>query len=255
MRVLQHPIMKLFAAGAVVAIPFMLVVVIGDMGSAMVWIPMALFVLLNAKIPFRYITLISFVGLALLPVMYYSILPKVSSRGTERISVYLDLLQGKEVDIQNEGYAAHRVGLVVGKAGWRGVGQAAEVEDGSLHARGYVPMNTAHNDYIFAVFAEENGFRGVIILLFAYLILLMSLLFIAMFVAQGFGRLVVIGFISVLLAHIFENIGMCVGLMPITGIPLPFMSYSGTFTVICMAMIGICQSIWLDRFHWEEDEE
>ena len=252
--VLSHPICKLLVTGVIVGLPFLLVVVVGDMGFAMVWIPMALFVLLNAKLPLRYILLISFLVLSAMPVMYYGVLPKVSPRGAERIEVYLDLLQGKEVDIQNEGYAAHRVGLVIGKAGWKGVGSNAQVEDGSLHARGYVPMNTAHNDYVFAVFAEEQGFRGVVILLFAYLVLFLSLLFIASLTPQFYGRLVVVGFVSVLFAHVFENIGMCVGLMPITGIPLPFMSYSGTFTLICMAMIGVCQSIWLESLNPNDEE-
>ena len=68
-----------------------------------------------------------------------------------------------------------------------------------------------------------------------------------MYARDPMGRLIVAGTVAILFAHIFENIGMCVLIMPITGIPLPLVSYSGTFVVICMFLLGLVQSVWIHR--------
>ena len=84
------------------------------------------------------------------------------------------------------------------------------------------------------VIAEELGFRGALLLLFGFALLLIQGLFIAFYSRDVAGRLIACMVVALFFAHIFENIGMCVLLMPITGIPLPLVSYSGTFVVICM---------------------
>jgi rod shape determining protein RodA len=185
----------------------------------------------------------------LIPIAYFIALPIVSERGPQRIETYLDMLNGREerVDILDEGYAAHRVSVAVGKAGWMGTGWMADMNRGSLHAKGFIPKATAHNDYIFAVIAEEQGFRGSLLLVSSFALLMVLCLFIGAYARDPMGRLLVGGAVSILFAHIFENIGMCVLLMPITGIPLPFISYSGTFVVICMFLLGLVQSVWVHR--------
>ena len=244
---LDEPFLKIAIVGVISGVSFLVVMAKGDMGSAIVWIPLAAVTLLIAGIPFRYLTALSLVGAALLPVAFYVILPAVSERGPERMDTYWRMLHGKEVDVLDEGYAAHRVSVAVGKAGWLGAGWNADANRNSLHAKGFIPQETAHNDYIFAVIAEEQGFRGSLLLLTSFALLLVLCLFIGAYARDPMGRLLVGGTVAIFFAHIFENIGMCVLLMPITGIPLPMISYSGTFVVICMFLLGLVQSVWVHR--------
>lgn len=246
---LEEPFLKTAIIGGISGISFLVVMKMGDMGSAIVWLPLAGVALLVAGIPFRYLSAMVLLGIALVPIAYFIALPIVSKRGPERIETYLNLLHGHEekVDILAEGYAAHRVSVAVGKAGFTGTGWMADANRGSLHAKGFIPQKTAHNDYIFAVIAEEQGFRGSLLLLSSFALLLVLCLFIGTYSRDPMGRLLVAGTVAILFAHIFENIGMCVLLMPITGIPLPLISYSGTFVVICMFLLGLVQSVWVHR--------
>ncbi|HEY8961522.1 MAG TPA: FtsW/RodA/SpoVE family cell cycle protein [Luteolibacter sp.] len=241
------PFVRIGLIGVLSAIPCLIAVKMGDMGSALVWMPVIVVALLIGGVPFRYLSFMALVGIAMLPLVYFVVLPNVSKRGPERIDLWLRMLQGREVDISGEAYAPHNVTMAVGKAGWKGVGWNAPAEKGSLQARKFIPWETAHNDFIFAVIAEELGFRGSLLLITAFALLLMQCLFVAFYSRDGFGRLLVCLVVALFFAHIFENIGMCVLLLPITGIPLPLISYSGTFVVICMFLLGLVQSVWVHR--------
>jgi rod shape determining protein RodA len=183
----------------------------------------------------------------MIPLLYFVALPLVSTRGPQRIDTWLRMMRDQEVNIADEGYAPHNISMAVGKASWKGVGWKATAEQGSLHAKGFIPRDTAHNDYIFAVIAEEFGFRGSLLLITAFALLLIQGLFIAFYSRDVSGRLMVCLIVALFFAHIFESIGMCVLIMPITGIPLPLVSYSGTFVVICMLLLGLVQSVWIHR--------
>ena len=246
-RILGDPFVRITVIGIVSAIPFLLVMKMGDMGSALVWIPVVIVSLVVAGIPFRFLSFISFVSAGMLPILYFVILPLVSERGPDRIDLWLRMLQGQQVDIQGDGYAPHNVSMAVGKAGWKGVGWKASADKGSLHDKKFIPHLTAHNDFIVAVIAEELGFRGMLLLLGCFVLLLVQGLFIGFYSRDVAGRLIVCMVVALLFAHIYENIGMCVLLMPITGIPLPLVSYSGTFVVICMFLLGLVQSVWVHR--------
>lgn len=246
-RFLGDPFVRIAIIGVVAAIPFLLVMMMGDMGSALVWIPVIVVSLLVVGIPFRFLSCMAFVSAGMLPLLYFVILPLVSHRGPERIDLWLRMLQGQQVDIKGDGYAPHNVSMAVGKAGWKGVGWKATAEKGSLHDKKFIPHLTAHNDFIVAVIAEELGFRGMILLLGAFLLLLVQGLFIGFYSRDVSGRMIVCMVVAFLFAHIYENIGMCILLMPITGIPLPLVSYSGTFVVICMFLLGLVQSVWVHR--------
>ncbi len=246
-RILGDPFVRITVIGVVSAIPFLLVMKMGDMGSALVWIPVVIVSLVVAGIPFRFLSFISFVSAGILPILYFVILPLVSERGPDRIDLWLRMLQGQQVDIQGDGYAPHNVSMAVGKAGWKGVGWKASADKGSLHDKKFIPHLTAHNDFIVAVIAEELGFRGMLLLLGCFVLLLVQGLFIGFYSRDVAGRLIVCMVVALLFAHIYENIGMCVLLMPITGIPLPLVSYSGTFVVICMFLLGLVQSVWVHR--------
>ncbi|MGD7654270.1 MAG: FtsW/RodA/SpoVE family cell cycle protein [Verrucomicrobiales bacterium] len=246
-RWLGAPFVRIGIIGLVSAVPFFMVMKMGDMGSALVWLPVVVVALLVGGVPFRHMSFMALIGVGMVPLLYFIALPMVSERGPERIDTWLRMMRGLEVDITDEGYAPHNISMAVGKAGWKGVGWKANTEQGSLHAKAFIPRDTAHNDYIFAVVAEEMGFRGSLLLLTAYALLLVQCLFIAFYSRDMGGRMLASMVAALLFAHIFESIGMCVLLTPITGIPLPFVSYSGTFVVICMMMMGLVQSVWIHR--------
>ncbi|MDP3849746.1 MAG: FtsW/RodA/SpoVE family cell cycle protein [Luteolibacter sp.] len=241
------PFVRIGIIGVIAAVPFLMVMKMGDMGSALVWIPVSIVALLVGGAPFRYISFMALVAAGLLPLLYFVVLPLVSERGPERIDTWLRMLRGQEVNIADEGYAPHNISMAVGKAGWKGVGWKASVEQGSLHAKAFIPRETAHNDYIFAVIAEEMGFRGSLLLLTAFALLMILGLFIAFYSRDVSGRVLASLVVALFFAHVFESIGMCVLIMPITGIPLPLVSYSGTFVVICMVLLGLVQSVWVHR--------
>lgn len=241
------PFMRIALIGVIAAVPFLMVMKMGDMGSALVWIPVSIVALLIGGAPFRYLSFMGLIGAGMIPLLYFIALPLVSERGPQRIDTWLRMMRGQEVNIADEGYAPHNISMAVGKAGWKGVGWKATSEEGSLHAKAFIPKDTAHNDYIFAVIAEELGFRGSLLLLSAFTLLLIQGLFIAFYSRDVCGRLLVSLVVALFFAHVFESIGMCVLLMPITGIPLPLVSYSGTFVVICMMLLGLVQSVWIHR--------
>ncbi len=246
-RWFASPFIRIGIIGVTAAVPFLMVMKMGDMGSALVWIPVSIVALLIGGIPFRYLTCMAFIGAGVLPLLYFVVLPLVSKRGPERIDIWLRMMEGREVDTNGAAYAPYNVSMAIGKAGWKGVGYKATVEQGSLHAKGFIPRETAHNDYIFAVIGEELGFRGSLLLLTAFALLLIQGLFVAFYSRDVSGRLLVCLIVAVFFAHIFESIGMCILIMPITGIPLPLISYSGTFVVICMFLLGLVQSVWIHR--------
>lgn len=246
-RSLGNAFVRIAVIGLVAVVPFLMVMKMGDMGSALVWIPVVLVALLVAGIPFRILSFIGFVSAGVLPILYFVILPLVSERGPDRIDLWLRMLEGQEVDIRGDAYAPHNVSMAVGKAGWKGLGWNATGEEGSLHDKRFIPHLTAHNDFIFAVIAEELGFRGALLLVGGFALLLIQGLFIGFYSRDVSGRLIVCMVVALFFAHMYENIGMCVLLMPITGIPLPLVSYSGTFVVICMFLLGLVQSVWIHR--------
>lgn len=241
------PLLKVAVIGLLAGIPFLVVVKMGDMGSALVWLPVTAVIMFAGGIPYRYLLLMGIVGFGLVAVAYFVVLPKESERGAGRIELYLDMLHGRDVDINGDAYAPYWVSTSIGKAGYKGIGWNADSQRGSLHDKKYIPWKTAHNDFIFAVIGEEQGFRGSLLLLTGYSMLLIQCLFVAFYSRDSSGRIISAAVVALLFAHIFENIGMCVLLTPITGIPLPLVSYSGTFVIMCMFLLGLVQSVWVHR--------
>jgi len=106
---------------------------------------------------------------------------------------------------------------------------------------------TAINDFVFAVVAEEWGFYVTTALIGAFGLLLIQCLFVSLYSRDTVGRLICAGVAGLFFAHVFQHVGMNLLIMPITGIPLPFISYGGTFLLICMFLCGVVQSIWVHR--------
>ncbi len=129
------------------------------------------------------------------------------------------------------------------------------VGSGLIAGRGFLsgPQNQLnflpekHTDFIFAVLGEEFGFIGVAVVLIIYLLLLLQILKVAARAKDGFGQLITIGVMGLFLFHVLENVGMVLGIMPITGIPLPFISYGGSSMVISLIAIGLVININMRR--------
>lgn len=245
--VFRLPFVRVAIIAVLAGVPFLIVVQMGDMGSALVWLPVTAVIMFASGIPYRYLVLMAIIGFGCTALAYFIVMPKASERGAARLELYLNMLDGREVDINGDAYAPYWVSTAIGKAGWKGIGWNATSQRGSLHDKKYIPWKTAHNDFIFGVIGEEQGFRGSLLLLTGYAMLLVQCLFIAFYSRDSSGRIIAAAVVALLFAHIFENIGMCVLMTPITGIPLPLVSYSGTFVVMVMFLLGLVQSVWIHR--------
>lgn len=245
--VFRLPFVRVAIIAVLAGVPFLIVVQMGDMGSALVWLPVTAVIMFASGIPYRYLVLMAIIGFGCTALAYFIVMPKASERGAARLELYLKMLDGREVDINGDAYAPYWVSTAIGKAGWKGIGWNATSQRGSLHDKKYIPWKTAHNDFIFGVIGEEQGFRGSLLLLTGYAMLLVQCLFIAFYSRDSSGRIIAAAVVALLFAHIFENIGMCVLMTPITGIPLPLVSYSGTFVVMVMFLLGLVQSVWIHR--------
>lgn len=138
-----------------------------------------------------------------------------------------------EIDPRAAGYHAIQSRVAIGSGGWFGNGFA----EGPQKRLAFLPAQ--HTDFIFSVVGEELGFLGVLAALVLFLLLFLVLLRIARRATDPFASLVVFGILALFFTHVFENVGMTVNLMPITGIPLPFFSYGGSFFLICCMSVGL----------------
>ncbi len=141
------------------------------------------------------------------------------------------------------GWNARQSRQAVGAGGplGKGIGQGLQSQ------LGYLPRSVAHNDFVFAVLAEERGFAGAVLVIGLFGALLANGLRIARLARDRFGMLLAVGVTVIFLIHIFINIGMTIGLTPITGLPLPFLSYGGSFLLSCCFLQGIIQSVYRHR--------
>ncbi len=138
-----------------------------------------------------------------------------------------------EIDPRAAGYHAIQSRVAIGSGGWFGNG----FTQGPQKRLAFLPAQ--HTDFIFSVVGEELGFLGVLVALSLFLALFLVLLRIARRATEPFASLVVFGILALFFTHVFENVGMTVNIMPITGIPLPFFSYGGSFFLICCVAIGL----------------
>jgi rod shape determining protein RodA len=243
--VFRHPSLRMILAGIVAGIPGYLVLK-GDFGSATVWGPMFCAMLLVGSIPFRYLITLTLTVLCVIPIGYFFALKPYQQK---RIDTWMFLLTNQEhkVDLRDEGWVPNYLLTAVGSAGIDGKGpMSKKVEDRATIHRTFFP-NESINDFIFSVVAEEFGFRGAVTLLAGMCLLLLQCILVAFSSRDQLGRLIVVGMVAVLFVHSFENAGMNILLTPITGLPFPFVSYGGTFLVVCMFMMGMVQSVWIHR--------
>jgi rod shape determining protein RodA len=133
--------------------------------------------------------------------------------------------------------------ISVGSGGLTGKGW----RQGTQNALGYLPRAVAHNDFIFSVIAEEKGFVGSVIVITLYAVILFTGIRIAGQARDRLGRLLAVGVVALLFSHIFINIGMNIRIMPVTGVPLPLLSYGGSSVLGSLIAIGLLQNVYLHR--------
>ena len=145
-----------------------------------------------------------------------------------------------EVDPRAAGYHAIQSRVAIGSGGWFGTGYT----EGPQKRLAFLPEQ--HTDFVFSVVGEELGFVGVLVALSLFLGLFLVLLRIARRATDPFSSLAVFGIVGLFFTHVFENVGMTVNLMPITGIPLPLFSYGGAFFIICSLCLGLALRVAWD---------
>lgn len=210
-------------------IPILLIAKQPDLGTAIVFVFFVVVMLFAAGLDWKYIGYATLAGVLSLPVLWFSL----ENYQRDRIFNFLE----PERDPSGTGYQALQARIAVGsgKVFGRGLFQGTQTQ------YNYLPEK--QTDFIFAVVGEELGLIGGLALILLYTILLFRLIKIAKNSKDTFGSLMITGFAAMFLFHIWENIGMTIGLMPITGIPLPFLSYGGTFQLINLICIGIALSV------------
>lgn len=227
----------LWALGVVVvtAIPFLLVYKEPDLGTALVFVPIVGAIVFSAKLKIRWMLILLVLALAAAPLIYATLHPYQK----ERIYTFLN----PDSDPSDRGWNAIQANLAVGRGGVTGKG----FMEGTHCSLGYLPKTVANSDFIFPVIAEETGFLGAFLLLTLYAVLMFSILRTSMLAPDDFGRYLCVGIAALLITHVTVNIGMCIRLLPITGLPLPLVSYGGSFMVSMLIYLGIVQSVYAHR--------
>ena len=220
-----------FLAGAAILCgPAALVLAEPDLGTALVLAPSVLVILLAARVWLKGRVTLDPDARAKI----YRFVP-LRDHQIKRLRVFLF----PETDPTGAGYNLRQAQIAVGSGGIWGKG----LKKGSQKLLGYLPPSVSMNDFIFAVLAEESGFMGVLLMLALFLGIFGPGLRIAVRCPDDRGRLVVIGILTLIFCHLYVNVAMSVGLVPITGLPLPFISAGRTFLIVLMAALGIVQSV------------
>lgn len=214
-------------------IPAVLILLQPDIGTLMVFCVIFVVLLFAAGFELRWMFLLGGLAIAALtPVVFY--LASTNNFRWLRLVAFLN----PESDPTGSSFQITNSKITIGSGGLYGKGAWAE---GTLTHLNYVPEN--HTDFIFSVVGETLGFTGALVLLALYAFVIYRMLLLAYHTRDKFGRLMIVGVMAMLLFHVYENIGMCIGVMPITGIPLPFISYGGTNLVVNMAGIGLVLNV------------
>src|SRR5919106_1488913 len=230
----MHPMLRVLLCGVIVSAPCLLILMQPDLGETIIWGPVLLALLFVGGIPLRYLICIVLIVVAFIPL---AINMGLKPYQQQRITAFLD----PDIDKQGSAWAINQSLIAIGSGGWSGKGFKAPNTQVEL---GFLPATAVHNDYIFSAIGEQWGFVGGMFLLGAFTLLLLTCLFGASFAGDQFGLLLTIGITALIFTHIFQNIGMTISLLPITGVPLPLISYSGSFAFIIMFGLGIVNSVW-----------
>lgn len=229
---INHPLWML-AAIVLVGLPFFLIYKEPDLGTALVMLAAVAAIIFAARLKWRYILFL----VILIPVIALGGYFSMKEYQRDRVKVFLN----PELDTKNRGWSQLQAELAVGQGGLTGKG----FMQGTHNALGYLPQTVSNSDFIFPVIAEEKGLLGSYILVGLYMLLLFTILRTALVVEDDFGRYICIGAAVTFFMHSAVNIGMCIRLAPVTGLPLPLVSYGGTFLLATMCYLGLVHSVYI----------
>jgi rod shape determining protein RodA len=242
-------------------LPFVLILKEPDLGSALVLIPTGVVMMFVAGTPRRYLLKLG-AGVGILGMIFLADIlfaPRalqlpMQDYQRQRLLVYFganfaDANATKEQKdaarrLQFEkSYQVRQAMISVGSGGLLGKGW----RQGSQTALGFLPSGAAHNDFIFSVIAEEEGFVGSVVVLTLYAVVLFTGLRIAGRARDRLGKLMAVGVVTLIFSHVFVNIGMNIRIVPVTGIPLPLLSYGGSSVLCSLIALGLMQNVYIHR--------
>jgi rod shape determining protein RodA len=227
--------MDIVKVGLLVGLPFLLVLAQPDLGTALTYLPVAMMGLFLGGMKTKHAAVIVLCLSLVMPIAWMKVLKPYQK---DRLTSFMD----PESDPQKAGYQVLQSLVAVGSGGLTGKG----IRKGSQTQGSFLPI--PQTDFIFAAFSEEHGFLGAIFLLLLYFIVLMRLIHDAQTAPDRAGTFIVMGVVAVLAFHILVNVGMVVGFMPVTGIPLPLMSYGGSSVLFMFLAMGIVMNVRMRRF-------
>jgi len=262
----RDSIQTLIKLALAAGIPMVLILAEPDLGTALVLAPMVFAMLYISNLSSRFFTaavgvFTLLVGLVALDTWRYAtflednnFLKPQEARGQYEARSWLPLhdyqrervlafIAPDKIDPTGIGWNQHQSLISVGSGGLTGKGWT----EGTQAKLGYLPRGIAHNDFIFSVIAEEKGFLGSITVIGLFGVVLWNGIRIAGLARDRFGALLALGVTVLIAVHVFVNIAMTIGLVPVTGIPLPFISYGGTFVLSCCLLQGLVQSVYRFR--------
>ena len=210
--------------------PLVLVLAQPDLGTALVLVMVWLAMALTTKLKLRYFVVMLAILVISLPVIY----PRLAPYQRQRIATFVNPTANPD----STGYNVNQAIIAVGSGGLLGQG----LSSGSQSQGNFLPSQ--HTDFIFAVLSEKLGFLGGMLCIFLYCVVIFRAVWIAKNSADRFGTLLTIGIATMLAFHVVVNVGMNIGLLPVTGIPLPFISAGGTSMLISLISIAILESIY-----------
>lgn len=228
----------LFIMGSAL-LPMLVILASGEMGSMLVMGVIFAVMLFFSGVSWRV-----FGGLVLAFVLFvaaiygFAVATGSDSYRLQRILAFIDPAAYSSSDA----YQQLQSKTAIGSGGLSGIGQFV---DGAWSQLNYVPADWT--DFIFASIGEAWGFIGCVGILIVYLVLILRMMWLSFFTVDKFGRLIILGVMAMLFFHVFENIAMTIGLMPITGIPLPFISYGGSNMVTNIAGVGLVLNVTRNR--------
>jgi rod shape determining protein RodA len=221
-------------AGLIFAGPVFLILLQGDLGTALTFIPALAFGLFIRGIRPAALVALGICFLFVLPISWMLL----KDYQKDRILTFVN----PEMDPLGKGYQVMQSKIAIGSGGFWGKG----VFKGSQNQLGFLP--TRHTDFIFSVIGEELGFFGVIVTLGMLVFIVLRSIHNAQTARDNLGMFIVMGIVAILFFHVLENVGMVIGLMPVTGIPLPFLSYGGSSALTAFIGLGLIMSVRRCRY-------
>ena len=222
-----------------IAVPGVIILASGETGSLIVIVFLAAVMMFFSNVNIKLLLTMASVAILLILAVYgFVIATGVEDYRINRILAFLN----PELSPLGDAYQQTQSKIAIGSGGVTGIGRFI---DGALSQLNYVPADWT--DFIYSTIGEAWGFVGCFLVLLMYLLIILRMLYLARYTYDKYGMLIIIGVMGMLLFHVFENIGMTLGLMPITGIPLPFLSYGGSNMTTNMGGIALVLNVTKNR--------